>query len=110
MTIGKDQATELEDAGTAQAFIFLGWVPPLITAVIGGVIVALRTGSLGALVMVVIGGTLAGYIASLVILFTVGRSLEHRGAGSLIAKTLLSLVLLAGVAGACTVAIIVDRG
>src|SRR3954452_15760131 len=79
----------LEDPGTGQAFIFLGWIPPLISAAIGGVIVGLRTGSLGALAEVLIGGTLAGYIASLVILFSVGHSLEQRRAGSLIAKTFL---------------------
>ena len=105
-----DRTTELEDPGTAQAFIFLGWLPPLITAVVGGVIVGLRTGSLGALVLVLIGGTIAGYLASLVILFTVGRSLEQRRAGSFVAKAFLLFVLLVGVAGACTVAITVDRG
>lgn len=47
-----DRTNALEDPGTAQAFIFLGWIPPLITAVIGGAIVGLRTGSLGALITV----------------------------------------------------------
>lgn len=105
-----DRASALEDPGTAHAFILLGWMPPLITAVVGGVIVGLRTGSLGALVAVVIGGTLAGYIASLVILFTVGHSAEQRRAGSLMANAVIGLVVVAGVAAASTVAIVVDRG
>ncbi len=103
-------ATALEDPGTGQAFILLGWIPPLITAAIGSVIVGLRTGSLGALAAVLIGGTVAGYIASLVILFSVGHSLEQRGAGSLIAKAFVGLVLIVGVGAACWVAITVDRG
>lgn len=70
----------------------------------------LRTGSLGALVLVLIGGTTTGYVASLVILFTVGHSLEQRRAGSFLAKPFLLFVLLVGVAAACTVAITVDRG
>ena len=105
-----DRANALEDPGTAQAFILLGWIPPLITAAIGSVIVGLRTGSLGALAAVLIGGTLAGYIASLVILFTVGHSLEQRRAGSLMAKALIGLVVVVGIAAAFTVAIVVDRG
>lgn len=107
---GAHRATALEDPGTAQALIFLGWIPPLVTAAVGGVIVGLRTGSLGALILVLIGGTIAGYVASLVILFSVGHSLEQRGAGSLIAKAFLGFVLIVGVAAAGWVAITVDRG
>jgi hypothetical protein len=105
-----DRTTALEDPGSAQAFIFLGWIPPLITAAIGGVVVGLRTGSLGALAAVLIGGTLAGYIATLVILFTVGHNLEQSRAGSLMAKAFVGFVLVVGVAAACWVAITVDRG
>jgi hypothetical protein len=105
-----DRANALEDPGTGQAFILLGWIPPLIIAAIGSVIVGLRTGSLGALAAVLIGGTVAGYIASLVILFTVGHSLEQRRAGSLMAKALIGLVVVVGIAAASTVVIVVDRG
>ena len=105
-----DRASALEDPGTAQAFILLGWIPPLITAAIGGVIVGYRTGTLGALAVVVIGGTLAGYIASLVILFTFGHSLEQGRPSSPVAKAFLLFALLVGVAAACTVAVTVDRG
>lgn len=102
--------TALDDPGTAQAVIFLGWIPPVVVALLGGVIVGFRTGSLGALVVVVIGGTLAGYIASLIILFTVGHSLQQRRAGSLVAKVFVILVVIVGAAAACTVAVAVDRG
>jgi hypothetical protein len=54
-------ATALEDSGTAQALLLMGWIPPAITALISGVVVAFRTGSLGALAVVVVGGTLVGY-------------------------------------------------
>ncbi len=57
-----------------------------------------------------IGGTVADYIASLVILFSVGHSLEQRRAGSLIAKAFVGFVLVVGVAAAGWVAITVDRG
>jgi hypothetical protein len=108
--VAPDPGTALEDPGTAQAFLFLGWVPPLITSLVAGVIVGIRTGSLGALAQVVIGGTLAGYIASLVLLFTVGHRLEQRGSGSLLARAFVGFVLVVGVAAACWVAIMVDRG
>jgi hypothetical protein len=102
--------TVLEDSGTAQVLLFMGWIPPLVTAVVSGVVVAFRTGSLGSLFAVVIGGTLAGYIASLVILFSVGHSLEQRGVGSRVAKAFVVFVLVVEVAAALWVAVTVDRG
>src|SRR5215207_4355972 len=86
--------TVLEDSGTAQVLLFMGWIPPLVTAVVSGVVVAFRTGSLGSLIAVVIGGTLAGYIVSLIILFTVGHSLEQRGVGSRVANAFVVVVVV----------------
>ena len=52
---------------------------PAIAAVIGGVIVAYRTGELWRLAVVAIGGTILGYVACLTVLFTVGHALEREG-------------------------------
>jgi hypothetical protein len=102
--------TVLEDSGTAQVLLFMGWIPPLIVAVVSGVVVAFRTGSLGSFFAVVIGGTLAGYIASLVVLFSVGHSLEQGGVGPRMAKVFVGVVLVIGVLATLWVAITVDRG
>jgi hypothetical protein len=67
------------DAGAVQLLIFLGWVPTGVTALIGGVIVGLRTGSVGRALITVVGGTVVGWIAVLVLVFTVGWYLEQHG-------------------------------
>jgi hypothetical protein len=54
-------------------------VAPAIAGVLGGVIVAYRTGDLWPLAVVVIGGTIVGYVACAAVLFTVGHILERRG-------------------------------
>jgi len=74
------------------------------------VIVALRTGSLGDLAQVLIGGTLAGYATSVITLFTVGHALEQQGVGSRVANAFLILVMVIGVAAAIAVAVSVDSG
>ena len=88
----------------------MGWVPPLVAALVSGVIVAVRTGSLANLPAVLIGGTLAGYVASVITLFTVGHLLERRGVGSRVAKAFLYLVIVIGVAAAIAVAVLLDSG
>ena len=102
--------TVLKDTGTGCALILLGWIPPLVAALISGVIVALRTGSLGDFAQVVIGGTLGGYVASVVTLFTVGHLLEQQGVGARVANAFLILVLIIGVAVAIALAVLVDSG
>ncbi len=102
--------TVLEDTGTGCALLLLGWIPPLGAALVTGVIVAVRTGGLGALAAMLIGGTVAGYVASVITLFTVGHLLEQRGVGSRVANAFLILVLVIGVAAAIAVAASVDSG
>jgi hypothetical protein len=99
-----EAGTALDDPGTAQVLLFVGWIPPAITSLIAGVIVAFRTGSLGALVVVVIGGTLVGYIASLVVLFTVGHMLEQQGVGRRVANAFVVLDVAVGVVAALVIA------
>ena len=98
------EPTALDDSGTGQALILMGWIPPLVTSLIAGVIVAFRTGSLGALVVVVIGGTLVGYIASLVVLFTFGHMLQQGGVGRRVANAFLVLDIAVGVGAALVIA------
>lgn len=62
-----------------QMFIFLGWVPTGIAAVITGVIVGFQTGDIGRAMLVIVGGTLVGWVAMLVVAFTVGHVLEQNG-------------------------------
>jgi hypothetical protein len=102
------EATALEDSGTAQVLLFMGWMPPAMTALISGVVVAFRTGSLGALAVVVVGGTLVGYVACLTILFTVGHRLEQRGVSRRVANAFLVLVVAVGVIAALAVAVLVS--
>ena len=100
---GDDPApTALEDPGTGQAFFLLGWIPPAVAAVIGGVMVAFATGNPLAFVGVALGGTLVGYVTGLLVLFTFGGALE--GVGARVANLFLVLVVALSVAGALAVA------
>ena len=67
------------DAGAVQLLIFLGWIPTGLTAIISGLFVGLQTGNIGNALIVIVGGTLIGWIAMLVVVFTVGNALEQNG-------------------------------
>jgi hypothetical protein len=67
------------DPGAIQLLVLLGWVPTGITAIISGVIIGFLTGNVGSALVVVVGGTLLGWIAMLVLAFTVGNFLEQEG-------------------------------
>jgi hypothetical protein len=100
------EATAIEDPGTTQLVLFMGWIPPAVTALAGGLIVGFTTGSLWALAVVVIGGTVVGYIACLTILFTVGWFLQRLRVRSGIANAFLLVDLAAGVLAAIAVAVL----
>jgi hypothetical protein len=104
------ESTVLEDTGTGCAVLLLGWIPPLGAALVTGVIVAVRTGGPAALGAMLIGGTVAGYVASVITLFTVGHVLEQRRVRARIANAFLILVLVIGVATAIAVAASVGSG
>ena len=97
--------TALDDAGTAHAFILLGWVPPAVAATIGGVIGAFTTGDVLVFVQAVIGGTIGGYVTALVLLFTVGHSLAGN-VGERAANAFLVSVVAASVAAAIAMALL----
>ena len=97
-------STALDDPGTTQAFLFLGWIPPAVAAVVGGVIVAAATGNLGALLVVALGGTIVGYVAGLVVLFAGGGFLAGR-VGERVANGFLVFVVAVSVAAALAVAV-----
>jgi hypothetical protein len=67
------------DAGAVQLLVLLGWLPTGITAIISGVIVGLLTANVGSALIVVVGGTLLGWISMLLLVFTVGNVLEQNG-------------------------------
>jgi hypothetical protein len=71
------EETAAPDAGAVQLLVLFGWVPTGVTAIISGVIVGLLTGNIGSALIVVVGGTLLGWIAMLVLVFTVGNLLEQ---------------------------------
>ena len=73
-----DRSTPV-DAGAVQLLVLLGWMPTGITAILAGVIVGLLTGNVGRAVGVVVGGTLLGWLAMLLLVFTVGNWLEQDG-------------------------------
>jgi hypothetical protein len=73
------QRPKAPEAGFVQLLFLFGWVPTGITALLGGVILGLRTGSIGRAVIVIVGGTVVGWIAMLLLVFTVGWYLEQHG-------------------------------
>ncbi len=73
-----DRSTPV-DAGGVQLLVLLGWMPTGITAIFAGVIVGLLTGNVSRAAGVVVGGTLLGWIAMLLLVFTVGNWLEQDG-------------------------------
>lgn len=66
-----------EHVRAVQLLVFLGWMPTGLTAIISGVIVGFLTGNIGSALVVVVGGTLVGWIAMLLLIFTVGNDLEQ---------------------------------
>jgi hypothetical protein len=76
---GPAEASVRYDPGAMQLLVLLGWVPTGISAIVSGLIVGLRTGNIGSALVVVVGGTLVGWIASLMLVFTVGSFLEQAG-------------------------------
>jgi hypothetical protein len=98
--------TALDDPGTAQRMLFLGWLPPAVTALVAGVIVALLTGDPWAFVTVLVAGTLVGYIVGLSLMFTVGFRLERRGVSASTAEKFVTFDFWSGVPVAIAVAVL----
>ena len=96
--------TALDDTGTVHAFVLLGWIPPAVAAIAGGVIVGIATGSVLTLVGVVLGGTVAGYVMSLALLFTVGYIFAGH-VGERVANGLLVSIVAVSVVTALAVAV-----
>jgi biotin transporter BioY len=98
--------TALDDTGTVHAFVLLGWIPPAIAAVVGGLIVAFATGDALAFVRATLVGTIAGYTMSLLLLVLVmswfAEKVSERVANGLLVSvvvgstaTALAVVLIA---------------
>ncbi len=99
-------SSALDGDGTLYAFLFLGWIPPAVAAVVGGLIVAFATGNIFALVGVALVGTVVGYVACLAVLFTIGNLLAGR-VGERVANGFLVLNVAFSVAAALAVAVAV---
>ncbi len=100
------EPTSLDDAGTVQTLLFVGWIPPAVTALIGGVVLGVASGSFQTVLVVGIGGTIVGYVVSLTILFTVGRHLERRRATTRTADAFVKITVAVGVLAAIAVAVL----
>lgn len=97
--------TTLDDGGSTQIVMFMGWLPAGVVAAIAGVAVALVEWNLLALPVV---GTLLGWLATVVLFFGLLEihNTHHFGAG-LAAGLFISTYLLVGPLVACAVAVAV---
>lgn len=59
----------LDDGGSTQAVLFIGWFPAGVVAAVAGVIVTLAEWNLWALPVVLVTGTLLGWLATVVLFF-----------------------------------------
>jgi hypothetical protein len=97
--------TALDDGGSTQAVLFIGWFPAGVVAAIAGVVVALAEWNLWALPVVLVVGTLLGWLATVVVFFGLLEFHAHHHLGAGVAEGLfLSTCLLVGPLVACAVA------
>lgn len=99
-------SSALDDPGTTQIMLFVGWIPPAVAALIAGIIVAIRTGNLWALAVVAVGGTVVGHITSLTVLFTIGWYLQRRRVRGWAVRAFILIDVAVGVVAAVAIAIL----
>jgi hypothetical protein len=58
-------ATVLDDPGSGQVVLFLGWVPALVAAAIGGIVAALVTWDLWPFFVVLVAASILGWLGTL---------------------------------------------
>ncbi len=98
--------TVLDDGGSTQAVLFIGWFPAGVVAAIAGVIVALAEWDLLALPIVLAVGTFLGWVATMALFFGLLEFHAHHHLGAGVASGLyFSTYLLVGPLVACVVAI-----
>jgi hypothetical protein len=99
-------SSALDDPGTTQILLFVGWIPPAVAASVSGIILAIRTGNLWALAVVAVGGTVVGYITSLTVLFTIGWYLQRRRVRGWAIRAFVFIDVAAGVVAAVAIGIL----
>jgi hypothetical protein len=99
--------TILDDSGATQAVLFGGWIPGAIAAVVGGLVVGLASGSFPVFAIIVVAGTIVGYVVCLCCLFGIGSRLSKLELTPAAANRAFNLIMLSGVPAALAVAIVV---
>lgn len=96
--------TALDDTGTAYAALFVGWLPGGIAALVGASVVGIVTRDWTAVWVALLGGTLAGYVVCLTLVFVVGFRLSKSGISARAADRFVKVALWSGVPTALAIA------
>ncbi len=98
--------TVLDDGGSTQVVRFIGWFPAGVVAAIAGVVIALAEWNLFALPVVLVVGTLLGWLATVILFFSILEFHDKHHLGARVASGLFySTYLLVGPLVACAVAV-----
>ena len=98
--------TVLDDGGSTQVVLFSGWFPAGAVAAIAGAVVALAEWDLWALPVVLVVGTLLGWLATVVLFFGILEFHARHHLGARVASGLFWWTyLLVGPLVACAVAV-----
>jgi hypothetical protein len=95
----------LDDAGAAQAVLFLGWIPPLISAVICAAALWV-IGRPEAAVITLVSGPIVGYVVCLTLLFAGGTAVRSIGASARVQERFIAVTILIGVPVAFAIAVL----
>jgi hypothetical protein len=101
----ENRPNPLDDPGAVQAVLFLGWLPPLITAVICAAALWV-IGRPEAAVVTLVGGPIVGYVVCLTLLFAGGNALRSIGASARVQELFIGVTVLIGVPVVIALAIV----
>lgn len=104
---GDPPRTILDDSGAVQAALFIGWIPGAIAAVVGGLVAGLASGSFPVFAIIVVVGTIVGYVVCLCCLFVIGSWLSKLWLSPPAANRAYNAIMLSGVPAALAIAIVV---
>lgn len=95
----------LDDAGAVRAVLFLGWIPPLISAIICAAALWV-IGRPEAAVVTLVSGPIVGYVVCLTLLFAGGNALRSMGASARVQELFIGFTVLIGVPVVIALAVI----
>ena len=101
----QDPPEPLDDPGAVQAVLFLGWIPPLITAVICAVALWV-IGQPEAALITLVGGPIVGYVVCVTLLFAGGNALRSMGPSVRVQELFIPTTILIGVPAVVALAIV----